>query len=667
MPLRHLIFNPLIWCLMITTVGFGREHPLLLHPDGRLKGVLIDQTPVPISTDLVLPTENWERVYSISQKSFHITGHQSGKTGIEQWEHAGVIENVPVRLTTGIDRQTTGSQLFFTVKSETAVQLTGVYLRLDVPASLFAGGRCAVFSPAGETSVVFPPTVSPDSHHLLLTAGQRVQLSFPEKDATLHLTFPPSDSVIVQDNRKWGADSYSILIQLRSGALAAGDSIASALGVHTTGTWPAQPAVITLSTREQPRVFKGFGGNYCFQTNTPVTDFTLAKLASGYLRTELDLAAWEPENDNEDATVWHRRDRDFSAQDPGIRQRLILYQKLQKKGVPVIASVWTGPEWLFSEPGKGIWTNARILPEKNYPEFVECVTSYLLFTRRVIGFEPDFFSLNEPALGIRIKLSAQELANVSSQLATAFKKHRLKTGLILGDTASPYSLDYVRACRDATPDPTIYTAVAFHTWGGASPDIWAAWAAYSREISLPLLATEVGLNGTDYSTPWVFDWHDYALNEAALYADLLNQATVQGTMHWELTPDYAVVTMVDGQPTENPTRFAHLRQLFNVVPADSRLFLAEISGNATIKAAALIGGDKDRPAFTLHLINLGGACEVTLNGIPDSVNALTSVVTNTTGLVVRGETVPVKPRGTRLRIPGRSMISLSTPPLTDSL
>ncbi|MDT8391529.1 MAG: hypothetical protein RRC34_13585 [Lentisphaeria bacterium] len=652
---------------MTATAALGGEFPLLLHPDGRLKAVLIDQTPVPIETDLVFPAENWERVYSISQKSFHLTGHQSEKAGIEEWRHTGVVENVPVRLTTGIDRQTGGSQLTHTVKTDTPVQLAGVYLRVDMPVSVFAGGSVTVFSPVGEARAVLPPTADPDSHHVLLSAGQRVLLSLPDKDTPLSLTFPPSDSVIVQDNRQWGADSYSILIQLRNGALAAGDSISSSLGVDTAGTWPAETAVITLSERDHPVSFTGFGGNYCFQYDTPATDFTLSKLASGYLRTELDLAAWEPENDNENPDDWAGPEENPIARNPHLQRRLDLYQKLQKQGSPVIASVWTGPEWLFAEPGRGFWTNDRILPAKNVPEFVECVTAYLLFVRRVIGFEPTYFSLNEADLGIRIKLSAEELAALSTRIAAAFKRHQLKTGLLLGDVASPRGLDYVRACRDATPDPAIYTAIAFHTWGGASPDTWRAWAAYSREIGLPLLATEVGMNGSDHTTPWVFNWHDYALNEAALHADVLNHAAVQGTMHWELTPDYAVVTMRDGGVAAHPTRFAQLRHFFNLVPPDSRILLAEVSGNANVKAVALAGGTRKRTEFTLHLINLGGSCEVTLHGIPDSIGALTSVITGMDRQAERGKTTPVKANEIRLRIPGRSLISLTTPGLLDSL
>jgi len=460
----------------------------------------------------------------------------------------------------------------------------------------------------------------------------------------------------------WQGNSYVLLIPIHKGSLTADTPVASAIGIHCTGTHTAPDAEIRLSERPAARPFDGFGGNYCFQYDTPATNYTLEHLQPVWLRTELDLAHWEPENDNADPSKAEWRAFGNPDDTPELAKRFQLYRKLVRAGGPTIASIWTAPEWLFEHPGKGFWINHRRIPEERWPELVECIGTYLEETERTTGLTPDCLSFNEPCLGIRIQFSATELARVCSLLATDLKSRGLKTRILLGDVASPRALSYARDLLKATKDQGIYGAIGFHTWGGATPEDYRGWAEFADETGLPLLATEVGLDGTDYKTPWVFASHNYALREAALYADLLNSAGVAGTVHWEYTPDYELATVKADGVSPNNTRIGQIKQFRQLTPVNSRHLQVLVSNPDTIRACALAGGKTTRDEFTLHVVNQGGACRLRVAGIPDGIAILKTTTTDMNSTCRKGKETRVADGKTTLTLPARSLTSLSSLP-----
>ena len=81
------------------------------------------------------------------------------------------------------------------------------------------------------------------------------------------------------------------------------------------------------------------------------------------------------------------------------------------------------------------------------------------------------------------------------RLGAHLKKLGLKTKMVLGDTGSARGT--YTYCLPAANDPEAVQyigAVAFHSWGGASPKDYRAWSDLADRLKLPLLDTELGVD-----------------------------------------------------------------------------------------------------------------------------------------------------------------------------
>ncbi len=120
------------------------------------------------------------------------------------------------------------------------------------------------------------------------------------------------------------------------------------------GTPDTRPAHLTLDADRVRYRFDGFGGNYCFGIESPVTQYTLDHLKVAWARTEMSLALWEPENDNEspDAVSWEAFER-RDTPDSRLRREWLLMKQIQDKGIPYVISAWRMPQWLTEPAGRG--------------------------------------------------------------------------------------------------------------------------------------------------------------------------------------------------------------------------------------------------------------------------------------------------------------------------
>src|SRR5262249_39915184 len=72
-----------------------------------------------------------------------------------------------------------------------------------------------------------------------------------------------------------------------------------------TGRGDESPARLRLAAAERRYKLDGFGGNYCFGIESPVTQYTLKTLQVAWARTEMSLVRWAPENDQPDSRLRH--------------------------------------------------------------------------------------------------------------------------------------------------------------------------------------------------------------------------------------------------------------------------------------------------------------------------------------------------------------------------
>ncbi|MBM4094529.1 MAG: hypothetical protein FJ276_34760 [Planctomycetes bacterium] len=580
-----------------------------------------------IQTNLVIPLKGWDTQRSLSNVQRLRPVRDGGKT---TWSGSiPMASGKAYRFEQTLHDAGETVTLELSVTAEADIETEGVYFWLDVPIRLFAGGDCSLSGGEMPRNAVFP-VEKPAQRHFARGTADRLVLAAPKDRARLEVTLDRPLPITVQDTREWGGNDYSAFVQLAP-LLKAGETAAAKITIRLTGTPDTSSARLTLDADKVRHQFHGFGGNYCFGIESPVTQYTLDNLKVAWARTEMSLALWEPENDNEspDAVHWEAYQR-RDTPDSRLRREWLLMKQIQDKGIPYVISAWRMPPWLTEPAGRQGESRARRLRPEMWPEMLEAVGSYLLHAKEHYGVEPDLFSFNEANIGVDLLLAPEEHHQMIKRLGAHLKKLGLKTTMLLGDTGSARGTHAY--CLPAANDPEAMQyvgAVAFHSWGGASPEEYQAWADLADRLKLPLLNTELGVDAGAYRDR-SFDSFFYATREVEMYQEVILHARVQGTQQWEFTSDYSIVHETRdaaGKSLIEPTaRFHFVKQFCNLTPQGSDV-LTTASDQPKVLVTAFRGKDG---VLTLHVANLGAGRKATLAGIPADVGSLRAVRTSQT-------------------------------------
>src|ERR1035438_5104761 len=127
------------------------------------------------------------------------------------------------------------------------------------------------------------------------------------------------------------------------------------------------------------------------------------------------------------------------------------------------------------------------------------------------------FSFNESDLGINVRQTPREHAELIKTLGAYFASKGLATKLALGDTSDANPIDFIKpAMKD--PEAVKYVgAVDFHSWRGCTDEILAQWRDAARELNVPLLVAEGSTDAAAYRYPQIFLEQSFALYEINLY------------------------------------------------------------------------------------------------------------------------------------------------------
>jgi hypothetical protein len=273
------------------------------------------------------------------------------------------------------------------------------------------------------------------------------------------------------------------------------------------------------------------------------------------------------------------------------------------------------------------------------------------------GVEPDMFSFNEANIGIDVLLTPEEHRDSIKRLGAHFDKLGLKTRLLLGDATGPRGTHEWALAAAADPEAMRYVkAVAFHSWGGATPEQYRAWGDLAEWLELPLLVTELGVDASAYMGR-LYDSFHYGVREVRMYQELLLHARPQGTQQWEFTGDYAIVRTrrrEDGGVDLTPThRFWFVKHFTDLTPRNSDA-LATSSDNNNVLITAFAKG----PVYTIHVANTAAARQVAIEGLP----AAEFRAVRTSEDEEYRELAPLRPPAgvLRLDLPARSLLTLTT-------
>ncbi|MCE5237457.1 hypothetical protein LLH23_03085 [bacterium] len=649
---------PLLPLLVVMLpAAFGHAQVATMDRNGRVTALTVAGEELPVVLNFRLPLRGWGRQPSLTDardvQTSTVEGKRvcSGRIEVESGKFYRYEETVSEQ----------GGQVVveMRVTAEAAVDLDGVYLWLDLPQDRFRGGEAALTAGGTAVAAATMPVDPPAARHFLRGQADALTCGMPVGDGSLAVALDRVLPVTVQDNREWKTETYSAFCQLAAG-LKPGESTAVRVALTSTLKPDTTPAKLSVDPGHPRYRLDGFGGNYCFAIESPVTQYTLSHLKQAWARTELTATEWEPQNDNEDpgAPDWaafESRDKAGS----NLRREFELAKQIQGLGRPYVISIWDLPGWLYEDGGAAPRDSRhRIHPDK-WPELLELLGTYLQYARRQYGVEPDLFCFNEANIGVRVFFSPEEHRDAIKRIGAYFKAQGLKTRMLLADATGPRGTHTYALPAAADPEAMQYVgAVAFHSWGGGSAADYAAWGDLAERLKLPLLVTELGVDAGAWRTR-AYDNTSYALREVRMYQELLLHARPQGTMQWEFTADYSIVKLSkeeQGQERITPTvRFFFVKHFCNLTPYHSQA-LTTVSDHPKVLVTAFSAG----AALTVHIANLGAARSARLSGLPADLTRLQAVRTSAEDSFRQLEPVPVVQGAVAVELPAQSLLTLTT-------
>lgn len=279
-------------------------------------------------------------------------------------------------------------------------------------------------------------------------------------------------------------------------------------------------------------------------------------------------------------------------------------------------------------------------PEK-MDKIKKSIADYLVLLKEKFGVEAAMFTFNESDLGINVRQTGREHAEMIKTFGAYFASRGLATKLALGDTSDATPVDFIQpALRD--PEAAKYiAAVDFHSWRGCTDEILAQWRDAARQLNVPLLVAEGSTDAAAYRYAQIFSEQSFALYEINLYMRILAIAQPRSILQWQLTSDYSILAgggaFGDNGPIRPTRRFWNLKQLASTPPRSFALPVACNGPNLTCAGF----GNLAEGIYTLHLVNNGAARQATLTGLPATVKQLQVWVTDGTRGMEEGARIPV--------------------------
>ncbi|MGH7996201.1 MAG: hypothetical protein ACREFX_07610 [Opitutaceae bacterium] len=502
---------------------------------------------------------------------------------------------------------------------------------LDLPRDVFAGGRLA------SAGIAISPEQPPHPTFYRATTGRLVFTDRAHR-WTLALTLDRPRPVTVTDVWNDSGRFYRVRIELHRGSWPVGDAAKLDFSLNLAGRASAPPAHLTVAPGEPRYPFDGFGADYAFRTDSPVTDYMLKHLRVSWARCEFDASRWASEQ---------------AAPGPDLVSDFKVMQRLQQSGVPWVLTVWRLPERFYEHPNsKPSGAFGRHIAADRWPELLDLLGTYLDYLKRNYGAEPDLFSFNESDLGVDIGFTGKTHRDMIERVGAWLKNHGYKTRMLLGDTANPRGTYRFALPTAADPKALAYVgAVSFHSWGNGTTDQYAAWGDLAAWIHRPLLVGEAGVDPGAWRNDQ-YDSYAYGLLEMRQYQNLLRYARPQSILYWEFTDDYSLVHVATDGRVAPTARFYLMKHFTNLTPEHS-----EVVGSSSDQPGVLVSAFARGRRFVVHILNTGPARSATLAGLPSGAYEA-AVTTEATWFAMAPGPVVRRDGAAALSLPARSLTTL---------
>ena len=515
--------------------------------------------------------------------------------------------------------------------------LTGIFLCSELPADDFEGAAIHLIDSAASTMPPVPlfpgrrgrtPGFLRAGNGFIQASARGIRVSV-RGEAFDITTDRPTEVLFIKGNMRFGNPNDRIYLGIVTGATAEGQRAARRFVIRASGAIDRTPAHIVINARNPGRDFDGIGGNFRLQNDSldpKVIDYCLDKLNVRWARVEMPWRSWQPVEEADPL----KRARAGKI-DEGVRNAMAMAQRLAKRHIPLIVSAWSAPSWAIDGPfnfrnENGIWGNP--LNPTAMRSIVRSLGDYFVYLKEAYGVEPDLFSFNESDLGIYVRMTGREHADFIKKLGAYFASRQLRTRMLLGDNSNATTIDFIEPALEDPATHEYIGAISFHAWQGCNDWTLANWGDAARELNVPLLIAEGGIDPQAYQYPTMFLEPSFAMEEIDTYIRSIAVAHVQSILQWQLTADYSLLlgggiyrTGGGLRPTQ---RFWNLKQL-GTIPRGAFILPAECDKDA-ISCAAL--GDIADGTYVVHMVNNGASRPVTLEGLPPSAKEIRLYVTD---------------------------------------
>jgi hypothetical protein len=555
--------------------------------------------------------------------------------------------------------------------SRGAVEMAGAFFCIELPGEYYSGGSAELINPSssGTSSATLRPVQQDGQNDYLKATAGEIRLISPK--CQLQVTFDTPTEIIVKDNRREGNTDFLVYLAVISGNSFANQTSQKIFTIKATGEIDTEPVTLTLDASKPGRSFDGIGGNFRLQNanaDPPVIQYNLENLRVSWARCQMP---W---------SLWHRIEdvNPIEAAKSGrlnqsVREAMEMAQTLGKRGIPVILSTWSAPNWAirggsggrrgfggFGAQEPGGLRGSPLNPEK-MDEICDSISDYVLYLKDNYDVEAALYSFNESDLGINIRQTGAEHALLIKKLGAAFASKGLATKMLLGDTSDAFAIDFIEPAINDPETHKYIGAISFHSWRGGSDELFARWGQAASKLNVPIMVGEGSIDPAAHQYPAIFVEPSFALSEIDLYIRICKQCQPVSILQWQLTSDYSILSggrssRLGGpiEPLQPTERFWSLKQLGSTKKGSSWLPIA--CDGPFISSAAFC--DIANGKYAVHLVNNGTTRQTTLTGLPENIKGLRKYITNGNSGMKDSGTIPVSEGKAQFTLESASYISL---------
>jgi hypothetical protein len=530
-----------------------------------------------------------------------------------------------------------------------ATDIAGAYLCLDLPSSFYSGGSVQLVNPVrpAPAKVSLAPGAKDQNEYV---RGMARGLRFTSPRRQLEVMFAEPTEVVIRDDRSQKDPTFQVYLGVLSGKAAEKQVAKKSLSLKVSGEIDKAPAEIAVESSRPGPAYAGLGGNFRLQnpkTDPQVIQYNLDNMRVVFARVEMPWRTWHP-TENVDPLEAARAGKVPQA----VAQAMDMARRLTRLGMPVIVSAWFPPAWAGIGNGNRVAAAGRgagggggprgtFLNPAKMDQIKQSLASYLIFLKEKYGVEAVAFSFNESDIGIDVRQTDREHAELIKTLGRHFASRGLATKLLVGDTGDARPVDFINAAmRDPEAVKYIY-AVSFHAWRACTDENLKIWSANARTLNVPLLVGEGSTDAAAYRYPQIFLEQSFALREIELYTKILAVGQPMSIIQWQLTADYSLLVgggvYNDSGPLRPTQRFWNLKQLASSPPNTFYLPVKCDRPGLTCTAFGDIAGGN----YAVHVVNTGASRPTTLTGLPAEVKQLRVWVTDTKRGMEEGARIPV--------------------------